>query len=181
MSTKTEMRFQFPALSQHEQSEHAAQSAVARREAELFLTLVRRVAGMTGSIRRAAASLTEMDALLGFAVVSSEQGYVAPVIENAPSRVLEILDGRHPVVEQTLPAGKTYVPNSVSLGLPAFSADPLSGPLEKHESGFAEESPSLLACDEMILCGPNASYVSKSAYFLRRTFVWSIFSLHAVV
>jgi DNA mismatch repair protein MutS len=150
LSTKTEMRFKSAALEKREREEDAVLGAVLRLEGELFKGLVSRVGTLSSSVREAACGIAALDALLGFACVSSERGYVPPLIERAPSRALHIIDGRHPVVEQNLPPSRTYVPNSFCVGIEATD----SVAAEVMALHGVSDSP---FCDEMILCGPNAS------------------------
>jgi DNA mismatch repair protein MutS len=105
----------------------------------LFRELRERTALLTDEIRHAASALADLDAIAGFAHVSFERDFCVPEIVSLDadeSRVLEIVDGRHPVVEQTLEIGESFVPNSFQLGV-------RSG---KH-----------VTCDLAILCGPNSA------------------------
>lgn len=150
LSTKTEMRFKSVALTARERKENSVFSAVVHLETQLFHELLRRVGAVASRLREAAAGVAEIDALLGFACVSSEQGYVAPLIEDASSRVLHIIEGRHPVVEQTLPPNQTYVPNSFCMGVDGTDMSAV-------DAAALYNISELPFCDEMILCGPNAS------------------------
>jgi DNA mismatch repair protein MutS len=57
--------------------------------------------------------LAQLDVLLSFAKVSEENKYICPIVND--SDVLDIKQGRHPVIEQQLPIGEAYVPNDVYL------------------------------------------------------------------
>jgi len=63
-------------------------------------------------IRRTAAALAELDALLALSVVARERGFVRPRMVDGP--VLLVRDGRHPVVDRLLPAGQ-FVPNGIDM------------------------------------------------------------------
>ena len=67
-------------------------------------------------IQTNARALATLDVLAGFAEVAERNGYVRPTVDD--SAVLDVVDGRHPVVEQMLPAGEAFVPNSVRLAAP---------------------------------------------------------------
>ena len=56
--------------------------------------------------------IARLDCLQSFAVISEENNYIRPVLND--SRILDITDGRHPVIEKQLPAGESYVPNDTS-------------------------------------------------------------------
>ncbi len=101
-------------------------------EYEIFLELRNQVAAQASLIRQIATAVASIDVLWGLAEVAIYQGYCCPDL--VETRELFISAGRHPVVEQTLPAG-FFVPNDTHLG------------------GIA---------DLMILTGPNAS--GKSCY-----------------
>jgi DNA mismatch repair protein MutS len=97
-------------------------------------------------IRNVSRAVAAIDILCGLAEVAVYQGYCRP--QMVESREITIIDGRHPVVEQSLPAG-FFVPNSAHLG---------SRELDEASS---EEGLSPLP-DLIILTGPNAS--GKSCY-----------------
>ena len=57
--------------------------------------------------------VAQLDCLMGFAKVAADYGYVRPVVDD--SLVLDIHQGRHPVIEQQLPVGERFVPNDIYL------------------------------------------------------------------
>lgn len=79
-------------------------------EEELFLRLRQEVACLAGELLENSKKLAELDALSGFARVSDERGYVRPAFHEGWD--LEIVDGRHPVIETLVPKGE-FVPNNV--------------------------------------------------------------------
>lgn len=106
-------------------------------EYEIFSDLRSQVAEFSAEIRDVATKVAALDVLAGLAEIAVYQGYCRPEI--AEGRLIDIKDGRHPVVEQSLGAG-FFVPNSINLG---------------NQEGL--EYPDLI-----ILTGPNAS--GKSCY-----------------
>ncbi|MBC1189660.1 DNA mismatch repair protein MutS [Microcystis aeruginosa CS-558/01A06] len=106
-------------------------------EYEIFSDLRRQVAEFSPEIREVATKVAALDVLAALAEIAVYQGYCRPEI--ADGRLIDIKDGRHPVVEQSLGAG-FFVPNSINLG---------------NQEGL--EYPDLI-----ILTGPNAS--GKSCY-----------------
>ncbi len=80
-------------------------------EQQLFRELVEFAAGFVKSILQNARILAELDCLMSFALVARAHRYVKPDVNN--SLVLDIRNGRHPVIEQRLPPGEVYVPNDV--------------------------------------------------------------------
>ncbi len=79
-------------------------------EQRLFEELRALVVVRAGALRAAADAVATLDALVSFARVSSEQGYVRPDIDE--SSVFEMEGGRHPVVEKAL-GGDSFIPNDV--------------------------------------------------------------------
>eukprot|EP00178_Gracilaria_changii_P018549 TRINITY_DN530_c1_g1_i1.p1 TRINITY_DN530_c1_g1~~TRINITY_DN530_c1_g1_i1.p1 ORF type:complete len:1064 (-),score=156.40 TRINITY_DN530_c1_g1_i1:3971-7162(-) len=134
-STKAEMRFRFEQLRACESSHNSAFAEVLMLELKLFEELRNKLGECVQELRRLGKQVAAIDVLAGFAEIAGRQDYVRPRIMAAETRILELEDARHPVVEQTLPIGKSYVPNSFYLGQ-------------------SEESNQM---DLMILCGPNAA------------------------
>ena len=67
-----------------------------------------------------------MDCLLSFAKTSDENRYVRPIVDD--SEVLDIKQGRHPVIETQLPLGERYVPNDVLLDTEKQQIMMITGP-----------------------------------------------------
>jgi DNA mismatch repair protein MutS len=105
-------RFVTPALQEHEEKVLTAEERRIELEKRLFEELRTEVTARATTIRRAAAAVGAADALLSGARVAVELGYVRPVVDD--SRGIDIVEGRHPVVERSMP-GEHFVPNDVSL------------------------------------------------------------------
>ena len=113
-------------------------------EYDLFISLREQVSQHVNLIRKIAAAVAAADVLASLAEVAIYQGYTRPeVVEGRP---VFVEDGRHPVVEQSLPAG-FFVPNDTALG------SVTNTPKEELER---------ITPDLVILTGPNAS--GKSCY-----------------
>ena len=131
-------------------------------EYEIFIGLREEVGGQAELIRTVASAVAAVDVLAALAEVAVYQGYCCP--EMVESRELTIADGRHPVVEQSLPAG-FFVPNSSDLGSEGGSIATSEGNgqhgnggnSQVNESEAVESRPDLI-----VLTGPNAS--GKSCY-----------------
>lgn len=87
----------------------SAQDALVTRELELFKKLCSQAAGCIEQILQAGAAVASVDALASLADVAHDLGYVRPTIDE--SEILDIVDGRHPVVEMHVGQGE-FVPNS---------------------------------------------------------------------
>ncbi len=105
-------RFTTPELKEYEQKVLGAQDRSFALEQDLFRDIVRQVAERTAPIQLTATAVGELDALLAFADRALALGYVRPVVD--ASDALEIVDGRHPIIEQ-LPDAEPFVPNSAKL------------------------------------------------------------------
>ena len=90
-----------------------AKGEINQFEYDLFLQLRADVADHAGPIRKVATAIAALDVLSALAEVAVYQGYCRPTILD--SRAIAIEDGRHPVVEQSLPSG-FFVPNSTHMG-----------------------------------------------------------------
>jgi DNA mismatch repair protein MutS len=90
-----------------------AEGNINQREYDLFTQLRERVAAQTDRLMRTAEVLATLDMLASLAELAAERNYCRPELADEP--VLAIVDGRHPVLDQTLPPG-TFVPNGVTMG-----------------------------------------------------------------
>jgi DNA mismatch repair protein MutS len=100
-------------LKSYEEKIVTAQDKMESIEARIFMALVSRLAQYTEQIQRSANEIARLDCLLSFALTAGRNRYVRPVVET--SDVLDIHGGRHPVIEQQLPAGERYVANDTYL------------------------------------------------------------------
>jgi DNA mismatch repair protein MutS len=82
-------------------------------EQRLFLELVRHAADFISQIQQNARIVAAVDVLLSFAMVAKANRYTRPAIND--TTILDIKDGRHPVIEKQLPIGESYVPNDIYL------------------------------------------------------------------
>ena len=101
-------------LKEYEEKILGAEDKILALEAKLFADLVMAMQEYIPAIQADAALVAKIDCLLSFAKAAEEHGYVRPVIE-AGEIVLDIKQGRHPVIETQLPVGESYVPNDVYL------------------------------------------------------------------
>lgn len=106
-------RFTTPELKAREAEILAAEDRANELEYELFVKLRRQVAGHIDRLQRAARVLAELDVLATLAEVAARHGYTRPLVDD--STVVEIREGRHPVVERLLPDGVRFVPNDTLL------------------------------------------------------------------
>lgn len=107
---KNAERYITPELKEHEEKVLAAEERTKDLELELFNELRELVATAAPRLQATATALAELDVLCSLAELARTRNYVRPEIVDAP--VLEIVEGRHPVLDITEPEG-TFVPNDV--------------------------------------------------------------------
>jgi len=100
-------------LKEYEEKILGAEEKILALETKLFNDLVIALAEYIPAIQINATQIARLDCLLAFANVARENKYIRPVIED--SDVLEIRQGRHPVIEKQLPVGEKYIANDVHL------------------------------------------------------------------
>ncbi|MGM0506395.1 MAG: DNA mismatch repair protein MutS [Bacteroidota bacterium] len=106
-------RYITPELKEVEEKILSAEERIQTLEAELFESLRAEVAADVQPIQEVAESIATLDVLQSFAEVSHRNRYVRPDVDD--SEVLEIVQGRHPVVEKSLPASEPFIPNDTRL------------------------------------------------------------------
>lgn len=106
-------RFITPELKEYEERILQAEEKLVALEYELFDKLRQKVALHAAALQENGRALATVDCLLAFAEVAHQQNYVRPLIDDGA--VLEIKQGRHPVVEKLLPFGEKFVPNDIYL------------------------------------------------------------------
>ena len=106
-------RYITPELKEYEEKILGADEKILELEARLFSELIVAMQEFIPQIQINANILAHIDCLLSFAKVSEDNCYVRPVVDD--SDVLDIHQGRHPVIETQMPLGERYVPNDVYL------------------------------------------------------------------
>jgi DNA mismatch repair protein MutS len=100
-------------LKQYEEKILGAEEKILKLEEKLFNDLVLTLADYVIPIQLNASLIARLDCLISFARIARKNNYVKPHIKDDKS--IEIQHGRHPVIEQQLPPGETYVANDVCL------------------------------------------------------------------
>ncbi len=133
---KNAERYTTAELKEYEEKVLGAEEKGQQREYELFVALRDRVAGQTPRLLQAAEVLTTLDVLAGLGELAASRQYCRPELCDAP--VLEVRDGRHPVLDQTLPPG-TFVPNDVVFGPDQGHLWIITGPNMSGKSTFIRQ------------------------------------------
>ena len=100
-------------LKEYEEKILGAEDKILVLETQLYAELVRSLSEFIPAIQINANQIARLDCLLSFATAARENNYIRPVI--ADDDVLEIHQGRHPVIEKQLPIGEKYIANDVML------------------------------------------------------------------
>ena len=105
-------RYVTPALKAYEERVLSAAEAIEGRERTLFEALRARAGGQAARLQRVAAGVAELDVLAALAEAAEREGYVRPTMTDGYD--LEIVGGRHPVVERMMPRER-FIPNDLCL------------------------------------------------------------------
>lgn len=100
-------------LKEYEEKILGAEDKILSLEQSLYNELVAAVNEFVPAIQIDANQLARLDCMLSFALVAKENNYIRPIIDE--SDVIDIKQGRHPVIERQMPVGEKYVANDVML------------------------------------------------------------------
>jgi len=121
----------------------------------LFNDLVASIMEYTASIQLNAQLIARIDCLLSFAKIAIKNNYVKPSIND--TKVLKILNGRHPVIEKTLPVGEEYISNDVYLDNDTQQIMMITGPNMSGKSAVLRQTALIVLMAQM------GSFVPASA------------------
>ncbi|MFA6471988.1 MAG: DNA mismatch repair protein MutS, partial [Candidatus Latescibacterota bacterium] len=147
-------RFITPALKEYEAKVLGAGERIAEMERGLFVELRKKAASRVKEIQAFSHAAAVIDVLHSFALVAAQRLYVRPVIDD--STVIEIRDGRHPVVETILSAGK-FVSNDTMLDSETDQILIITGP------NMAGKSTYLRQVGLIVLMAQAGSFVPASS------------------
>ncbi|HEU0037380.1 MAG TPA: DNA mismatch repair protein MutS [Kofleriaceae bacterium] len=150
-------RYVTPELAELERKVLGAEDTLAAREAELFRIEVQRVAQLARQVSAAGAALAVLDACGSLAQVAAQRGYCRPTVDDGLA--LDLVDGRHPVIEALLPEG-TFVPNDCRLDAGPESTEQLvliTGP------NMAGKSTYMRQVAQIVLLAQIGSFVPAKA------------------
>lgn len=118
-------RYITPRLKELEEEILNAKDRVAELEYQLFCDLRAKAVAQTAAIQLNADAAAQLDVLASLAALAIEERYVRPTVDG--SKTLDIVDGRHPVVEKTLTDG-LFVPNDVQMDAEKWNVALITGP-----------------------------------------------------
>ena len=131
-------RYIFPELKEYEEKILGAEERIAAIEARLYSELIARLSRHIQLLQRNARTLAELDCLVSFASCAETNRYVCPVVDEGT--VLDIKQGRHPVIEKQLPFGESYVPNDVHLDQKETQIMVITGPNMSGKSALLRQT-----------------------------------------
>lgn len=145
-------------LKEYEQKILNAENTIYEIESRIYSDLVNTVRGSIRNIQENSAIIARLDVLAGFADLAVQMNYCRPVIDK--SEVLDIKEGRHPVIETMMAPGDQYVPNDIYLDRSSQQIMILTGP------NMAGKSALLRQTALIVLMAQTGSFVpAKSASF----------------
>ncbi len=134
-------------LKAYEEKILQAEDKILEIEKALFDELVYEISDYTVVIQQNANILARLDCLLSFAQAARENNYVRPNVNS--SLLLEIKEGRHPVIEKKLPLGETYISNDVFLDNETQQIIILTGPNMSGKSAILRQTALIVLMAQM--------------------------------
>ncbi len=131
-------RYITPELKELEEKIGGAEERIDAIENRIFLELLEKINSRFNSLHQTASAVATLDCLLSFALVAADNGYVRPVVDD--SLELQITEGRHPVIERSLPPGESYIANSVSIDCDVRQIMMITGPNMSGKSALLRQT-----------------------------------------
>ncbi|MEZ5196118.1 MAG: DNA mismatch repair protein MutS [Bacteroidales bacterium] len=142
-------------LKEYEQKILGAEEKILILEIKLYNELVQSLLDYILPIQLNAQIIGNLDALLSFAVLAKNSNYVRPEINE--SFVLDIKDGRHPVIETQMPLGEEYIPNDIYLDNEKQQILIITGPNMSGKSALLRQTALIVLMAQMGCFVPAAS------------------------
>jgi len=131
-------RYITPELKEYEEKILGAEEKIQALETKLFGELVMSLMEYIPVIQLNASLLARLDCLLSFSIIAQKNNYIRPhIFEND---VLDIKDGRHPVIEKQLPIGEVYITNDVYLDNETQQIIMITGPNMSGKSALLRQT-----------------------------------------
>ena len=125
-------------LKEYENKILGAEEKIIALETRLFDNLVLAILEFIAPVQLNSSLIARLDCLHSFAAVSDANGYIRPEIND--SKILDIKDGRHPVIEKQLPPGESYIPNDLTLDTDDQQIIILTGPNMSGKSALLRQT-----------------------------------------
>lgn len=131
-------RYVTPELKEYEEQILGAEEKILSIELELYQQLLSSIEPFISAIQTNAQIVARLDCLLCFAANAVKYGYQRPEVVAEP--VLDIKNGRHPVIEQQLPPGESYIANDMLLNKTDQQVIILTGPNMSGKSALLRQT-----------------------------------------
>jgi len=131
-------RYITPELKEYEEKILGAEEKILALEVKLFNELVLTLSDYITPVQLNASLISRLDCLLCFATVSEQNNYVKPEITD--ENILNIKDGRHPVIEQAMPTGEQYIANDIYLDSDTQQIIIITGPNMSGKSALLRQT-----------------------------------------
>lgn len=125
-------------LKTFEQKILTADSRISEIESQIYTSLLDRLCASCGDMQRCAAVAADIDFIYSMADAASANGYVRPVVDDTTD--LEIIEGRHPVIEKRLPPDEPYISNTVRLDCDSNQILMITGPNMSGKSALLRQT-----------------------------------------
>jgi len=125
-------------LKEYEQKILGAEEKILKIEQQIYQELLYAMADFIGPIQKNAQYIAQLDCLFSFAKVAHAQNYCLPTLSDGFE--LDIKDGRHPVIEQRLPIGDSYVANDIFLDNGSQQIMMITGPNMSGKSAILRQT-----------------------------------------
>jgi DNA mismatch repair protein MutS len=125
-------------LKEYEQKILGAEEKILKIEQQIYQELIFAMADFIGPIQKNAQLLAQLDCLFSFAKVACAQNYCLPTLTDGFE--LEIKEGRHPVIEQRLPIGDSYIANDIFLDNNSQQIIMITGPNMSGKSAILRQT-----------------------------------------
>ena len=139
-------RYTTPELKEYEQKVLGAQERAVALEQNLFQEILAAIAAKTVEVQETATAIGELDSIMSLADRALAAGYVRPTVDD--SDVLDIRDGRHPIIEQ-LPDAEPFVPNAAFLNTSSDQIMLITGPNMAGKSTYIRQVATIAVMAQM--------------------------------
>ena len=144
-------------LKEYEAKILGAEEKILKIEMKLYDQLLNQALKYIKTIQQNAAIIAQLDCVISFAHISCMNGYVKPVINN--NKIINIKNGRHPVIEQQLPPEESYIANDTYLDDKQQQVMMITGPNMSGKSALLRQTALIVLLAQMG-CYVPADYVS---------------------
>ncbi|APU12037.1 DNA mismatch repair protein MutS [Cellulophaga lytica] len=134
-------------LKEYESKILGAEERIQVLEQEIFSKLVVWMQEYIAPVQHNAQLIAQLDCLCGFTQLATDNKYTAPVINNSTD--LEIVNGRHPVIEKQLPVGEAYIANDVTLNREEQQIIMITGPNMSGKSAILRQTALIVLLAQM--------------------------------